>query len=410
MSYKLNTELVNTEAIIEEASSQISDIASDAVSEIVQPIVIPETVINFVNVDQGHNPVLKWFAGDGGETYTVRTTDTQIKPNAGFKIWLVDNSNITFNFYPNYATNFTITANGETVDGHENQIIIQGDQYLTLKAKNGSAYILKVTINNRAASINEVLFNNIVPLGGSDGIDVDGRLSVEGELNASKYNSTDNHLAEISTIAEEYYSNLSAQAGRESNPAALRLVSGSTGYSADWIKGKTTASLLVGTTYFDEIENQEGAGLVLTSHVDGGVYPNDLSTRLFAYANKEGADFPKNDILLNKDGIDIQFYQDDNEPKYINNIKLNKSGIILSSIEDGEEDDYDTMQLSLDAFDIKWSNDGGTTNHSLTKCYNYVLEFVGASTSGSETATIQYAFTGPEYITGSSTTKTGPVA
>jgi hypothetical protein len=231
-----------------------------------------------------------------------------------------------------------------------------------------------------------------------------------GKFEFSRTEGSDSHCVEINTNVEEYDSNFSAQAGRDNSPAALRLVSGSTTSQAEWIKGKTTASLLVGNTYFDEIENQPGAGLVLISHVDGGSNPNELSARLFAYADKDGLDYPKNDILLNKDGIDIQFYEDKDEPKYINNIKLNTDGITLSSVEDGEEEDYDTMQLSLDAFDIKWSNDGGTNNHSLTKCYNYVLEFVGATTSGSETATIQYAFTGPEYITGSSTTKTGPVA
>ena len=230
-----------------------------------------------------------------------------------------------------------------------------------------------------------------------------------GEFEFSRTEGSDSHCVEIDTNVEEYDSNFSARAGRDNNPAALRLVSGSTSSSAAWIKDKTTASLLVGTTYFNEIENQPGAGLVLISHVDGGSNPNELSARLFAYTDADGLDYPKNDILLNKDGIDIQFYEDEDEPKYINNIRLNTDGITLLSVEDGEED-YDSMQLNLDAFDIKWSNDKGTTEYSLTKCYNYVLEFTGATVGGSETATIQYAFTGPEYITGSSTTKTGPVA
>ncbi len=165
MSFKLNTELVNTAAVVEEASSQISEVATEAVSTVVQPITIPQTVIDFTtstNLDHG---ALTWFGSSKPYAeFDSNSNSTQIKPNCGFKIYLVKNSNITFTFYPGYATNFTITANGTTVDGHQNQITVVNDQWVELKSKNASAYITQVTINNRTASINEVLFNQAKPL------------------------------------------------------------------------------------------------------------------------------------------------------------------------------------------------------------------------------------------------------
>lgn len=58
MSYKLNTELVNTAAVVEEASSQISDVANDAVSEIVAPVYTYDSITfgtegNFVTSSKG---------------------------------------------------------------------------------------------------------------------------------------------------------------------------------------------------------------------------------------------------------------------------------------------------------------------------------------------------------------------
>ena len=163
MSFKLNTELVNTTAVVEEASSQISDVATEAVSTIVQPIIIPQTVIDFTKSTNLDHSALVWF-GPSKPYAEFNTNNTQIKGNCGFKIYLVKDSNITFTFYPGYATNFTITANGATVDGHQSQITAENDQWVELKSKNASAYITQVTINNRTASINEVLFNQVKPL------------------------------------------------------------------------------------------------------------------------------------------------------------------------------------------------------------------------------------------------------
>lgn len=165
MAFKLNTDLINTEAVVEEASSQISDVANDAVSEIVTPVYSYDSITfgtegNFVTSSKG---LLTW---DGEEhvAWDYDGTDkTQVKCNHGFRVKAAAGAEITAKFYPGYGQYFIVDGVRVTVDTYTITAATDKEIYVTTDRPEGS-YIKEFNISKLKSSINDVLFNGISDL------------------------------------------------------------------------------------------------------------------------------------------------------------------------------------------------------------------------------------------------------
>lgn len=165
MAFKLNTKLVNTEAIIEDASSQISDVANGAVSEIVAPVYTYDSITfgtegNFVTSSKG---LLTW---DGAEhiAWDYNGPDmTQVKENHGFRVKAAAGAEITAKFYPGYGQYFLVDGVRVTSDTYTITVASDKEIYVTTDNPKGS-YIKEFNISKLKSSINDVLFNGISDL------------------------------------------------------------------------------------------------------------------------------------------------------------------------------------------------------------------------------------------------------
>ena len=223
MSYKLNTNLVNTEAIVEEASSQISDVANNAVSEIVAPVYSYDYITfgtegNFETSCRG---LLTWDEGVAYQNHPTLGNVTQIKPNKGFKVKAAAGAEITVKFYSGYGQDFIVDGVRVTSDTYTTTVTADKEIYVTTDNASGS-YIKEFDISKLKSSINDVLFNGIGDLklhglyigydrnrNASNGIVNYGNALLRGDLEAESrqpadYNETRDCVARINVDSNSH--------------------------------------------------------------------------------------------------------------------------------------------------------------------------------------------------------------
>lgn len=179
MSYKLNAELINTTAIVEEASSQISEVATEAISAVAEPVQIGSTITfgTAGNFESTHKSYLIW---DDGVAYQNNGSDnTQIKQNKGFKVKAAANATITITFFTNYGQYFLVDDVRVTSDIYTITVTEDKDIYVTTDREQG-AYIVSFYISKANFSINDVLFKNVKKIGGDNGLTIGNLISEDG--------------------------------------------------------------------------------------------------------------------------------------------------------------------------------------------------------------------------------------
>lgn len=393
MGFKLNTNLINVEPLIEEIkdTGEIIEAAQEAVASVITPIVVPQTIINFLNNTNLNNLTLSWF-GSGVRAEST-STYTQIKPDCGFKIYLPKDSNITFTFFTGYSTNFSLTYNGATIDGHNNQITINYDQWLELRAKNASAYIIKIVINNRIATINEALVNKLISpsfldttINGSIKATVNGE-SYDFEEGDFEFYPTRFMLSATTDISDhEYTSEISA----DTDVLILTNYSSNRGDYNDTYSSNLKLEYDKLDLYTDCGTNGKNQLTIEKDEVNltanwGSIYLT--ATGLYD-------DIPGSGVAVYDDG-DIYL----------------TAGIKSSTVSNTSEIKLSAGNHQLSIFGdsgLQFSSDGGTTKYDLTKYYQYTLSWgaTGGGGGGGTSYTIRYRFTGPEWLAGSTGTAT----
>jgi len=378
MGFKLNTNLINVEPLIEDIkdTGEITEAAQEAVASVGSPVHIGAT-ISFGWLGDFETTCKSYLFWDTGVAYQNNAdNNTQLKPGKGFRIKVAQGSTVIVTFYTGYGQYATVNGVTPTSDIYTFVSDKDQDVYVKNNTASGSVYIISIYFSKSNYPLNDVLFHGV-------GDPQLGTIETAGIFNTGLFGST--YVENQSGYNNEYYGLYGTYEGHH---AEVR----------------------------SEVGNDDSTAFNTLTFDDGDIYHkvqiNDnlkmelnqtIGDNSFGLTCNNGTDNANHIVTMDKDEFVVHFHTDSGTT-YDHEITIDQQGITLSTSadEDGDEDNC-ALKITADG-GLQVSPDGGTTNYSLTKLYLYTWDF--KFINNGNTITLSRTFVGPGWLTGNSTTKT----